>query len=383
MKLFNYYAALADLSKVLKNSKGEYSTFKKAQSYDFIPHITKRNYNQNEKRIATLQQDLDSMADEDNKALLGINSQQAEEISKIKGHITTLKRQRSRLMSQLNAMNADLRPGIQHYGADFSKLANFFPDTNLRKLEEIQQFHQNLSGILQSEFEENQIKLQALINLTSTDINLLEKQIIELGDTAKLSKAVLDRYSALDNELKSLIAENNAFDKINRLKVVADRYKVDWDNLQQELLIELQNEINIQMDKINDKIYNGEKKAPVLSIPDGSHYTFMTPDDSGTGTNYKGMIVLDLAVLLLTPLPAIAHDSFILKQIGDTPLENILKIYSTYDKQIFISIDKEDSYSKKSQEIMDDTAVLHLSEDGNELFGWAWNTKNNKKPGLN
>lgn len=45
------------------------------------------------------------------------------------------------------------------------------------------------------------------------------------------------------------------------------------------------------MDKINGKIYNGHKKAPILNIPDSSHYTFMTPDDSGTGTNYKGMIV--------------------------------------------------------------------------------------------
>lgn len=375
MKLFNYYAALSDLAKVAKNSKSEHLTFKKAQSYDFIPNITKKKYQQNEKRIAELQQNLLSMADENNKALLGIDSQQAEEISKIKGHISALKRQRSRLISQLNAMKADMRPDIQQYGADFSKLSQFFPDTDLRKLEEIQQFHQNLSGILQSEFEEGQEKIQSLINLTNKDINSLEQQIIELGATAKLSKVVLDRYSTLDNELKSLTAENNAYDRLGGLKVVADRYKEDLDNLQKEQLSELQTEINIQMDKINDKIYSGHKKAPILTIQDGNRYTFMTPDDSGTGTNYKGMIVFDLAALSLTPLPAIAHDSYILKQIGDAPFENILKIYSSCDKQVFISIDKEDSYSEQSQEIMNKTAVLHLSEGGNELFGWAWNEK--------
>ncbi|HEY8364769.1 MAG TPA: DUF2326 domain-containing protein [Haloplasmataceae bacterium] len=88
--------------------------------------------------------------------------------------------------------------------------------------------------------------------------------------------------------------------------------------------------------------------------------------------------MFDLAALFLTPLPAIAHDSFILKQIGDTPFENILKIYSSNEKQIFISIDKEESYSKKAQEIMKNTEVLYLSEDGNELFGWAWNEKQQK-----
>jgi len=383
MKLFNLYSTLADLLKVYKNSKNEHSTFKKAQSFDFIPRITKRKYKQNEKRIHELEKELASMADENNNALLGIDSQEAEEISSIKGYITILKRQRSRLMSQLNAMRADLRPEIKQYGADFSKLANFFPDTNLRKLEEIQQFHKNISGILQSEFEENQAKLQSMIDLTTNDINSLEKQIIELGDTAKLSKVVLDKYSAIDNELKTLIAENNSYDKLNTLKTTEKSYKENLENLQQELLIELQNEINIQMEKINDKIYDGEKKAPILNIPNASNYTFMTPDDSGTGTNYKGMIVFDLSVLRLTPLPAVAHDSFILKQIGDTPFENILKIYSSYEKQIFITIDKEDSYSEKAQEMMENTSVLYLSEGGNELFGWAWNEKNAKRPGLN
>lgn len=165
MKLFNLYSTLADLLKVYKNSKSEHSTFKKAQSFEFIPRITKMKYKQNEKRIYELEKELASMADENNKVLLGIDSQEAEEISWIKGHITTLKRQRSRLMSQLNAMRADLSPEIKQYGAHFSKLANFFPDTNLRKLEEIQQFHKNISGILQSEFEENQAKLQSMIVL--------------------------------------------------------------------------------------------------------------------------------------------------------------------------------------------------------------------------
>ena len=42
-------------------------------------------------------------------------------------------------------------------------------------------------------------------------------------------------------------------------------------------------------------------------------YTFNTPDDTGTGNAYKGLVVFDLAVLLLTRLPLIIHDSIILK----------------------------------------------------------------------
>ena len=55
-------------------------------------------------------------------------------------------------------------------------------------------------------------------------------------------------------------------------------------------------------------IYNGQNKAPIISFGD-SNYSFTTPDDTGTGTSYKSMIVYDLAVLSLTGLPILVHDS--------------------------------------------------------------------------
>ena len=91
------------------------------------------------------------------------------------------------------------------------------------------------------------------------------------------------------------------------------------------------------------------------------------------------MILFDLAVLKLTALPAVAHDSFMLKQIEDSVLEKLLEMYSKSDKQVFIAIDKETSYSDRAQEILNDSAVLRLSADGNELFGRSWDKKNKEE----
>lgn len=63
------------------------------------------------------------------------------------------------------------------------------------------------------------------------------------------------------------------------------------------------------MKQFNDSFYSDARKAPRLHFNSYNSYTFETPDDTGTGTNYKGIVLYDLAILYLTTLPDIAHDS--------------------------------------------------------------------------
>ena len=89
------------------------------------------------------------------------------------------------------------------------------------------------------------------------------------------------------------------------------------------------------------------------------------------------MIVFDLAILSLTNLPALIHDSLIFKNIGDQPIEKILEIYETFpEKQIFIALDKSSSYNSSStEEILNKNAVLTLSDNDASLFGRCWSKK--------
>ena len=88
-----------------------------------------------------------------------------------------------------------------------------------------------------------------------------------------------------------------------------------------------------------------KKKPPKLQLW-SSKYLFDTPDDTGTGTSYKSLIVFDLSILKLTNLPALIHDSPVLKNIGDEPLEKLIELYTQFSKkQIFIAIDKASSYN--------------------------------------
>ncbi len=74
----------------------------------------------------------------------------------------------------------------------------------------------------------------------------------------------------------------------------------------------------------------------------------------------KGLVVYDLAVLSLTKLPLLVHDSVVLKQISDDAIEKIIELYSSCGKQVIIALDKQDSYSEKTSRLLGESAVLRL-----------------------
>ncbi len=195
----------------------------------------------------------------------------------------------------------------------------------------------------------------------------------EIASATDLSKAILQQYAAIDNELKGLQAANGNFDKRQTLSENSKTYKNILNQLIIDQLASMQFDINEKMKELNDVIYDKRKTGPILHISDSAHYTFSTPRDSGTGSQYKGLIVFDLALLELTNLPVVVHDSVLLKHIEDNAIEKIFELYSKTQKQIFIAIDKEESYTPKTQELLDKSKVLQLSSEGNELFGRSWN----------
>ncbi len=72
-------------------------------------------------------------------------------------------------------------------------------------------------------------------------------------------------------------------------------------------------------------------------------------------------------------MPAIAHDSLILKNISDGAIDGIMKIYAKSKKQIFIAFDKQDAYKDDTKKILTDNMILKLSDNNCELYGESWN----------
>ncbi|HEM3692079.1 TPA: DUF2326 domain-containing protein [Streptococcus suis] len=134
------------------------------------------------------------------------------------------------------------------------------------------------------------------------------------------------------------------------------------------------------MREFNNIIYPDISKSPQLNLKAHNSYSFHTPDDDSTGTKFKRMILYDLAILYLTNLPAIAHDSLLLSNISYQATEALLKLYDQsklLNKQVFLAFDKASSYSPETNQLLSENTVLRLSSDGNELYGISWNKGEN------
>ena len=54
-------------------------------------------------------------------------------------------------------------------------------------------------------------------------------------------------------------------------------------------------------------------------------------------------------------------------KIAINPLFNLYP-----QKQVIIAIDKKNSYTDETQKILDESVILNLGSNGNELFGKSW-----------
>lgn len=374
LKLTDLYSGIEAQSKITAEAKDKYTTFKKAQKYQYIPFVTKQSdYDKNETRIAELTEQAEELARKSSSGLLDLDSMQAEQLSILQGKLSNFKRQRSRLLSQLRAIRVDRDLGKKGFKRNYDDLLRFFPEVDIKRIEAIEGFHKQLAGILKKEFSETEENMQAALDLIEAEMKQIEADISQMAKTTDLSKVVLEQYATIDKELKTLRAANENYTKTTQLSEVAKAYEAELNRLVVEQIAIMQQEINSEMVDINNTIYSGRKTAPTLTITDASHYTFFTPRDGGTGAQYKGLVVFDLAMLALTRLPAVAHDSVMLKHIEDDAIEKILELYVGSSKQVFIAMDKEGSYTKKSQEIMEASKVLQLSPGEGALFGRTWN----------
>lgn len=375
-RLFGETQQIKDLKANEKEKAEEKKAYKAAQKYHLVRHITtKKALKQATEERDKLQEELNDLIRSKDREVEQADLSRSDEAAAINRKLAALRRNRSRLKSQLEALYINIDGHTAVTRGDIRDLAFFFPDVNIVELQSIEDFHQRLRAVLESEMSEERAQLQSSIDNLDAEIRALEEQYRSLGIPTRLPTPFLQNYSDLTMRINDLNAQIDSFQKN---KDVDDAHKAATAALkaaQEKELPRIAGEINAQMVRISDEILGPEREAPRLDLKDGKSYTFGTSTNRGTGNNYKNLIIYDLSILTKTDLPAFIHDSFLLTDIGDTPTGAIVKQYIKTEpsgKQVFIALDKTKSYGEETDKDLNDHQVLYLSEDGNELFGWSW-----------
>ena len=380
-KMFNVFAFIEEYKSVYDDKSKRTKVRDDATKLGEMTNVarTKKEYNANEKEIERLKAELQKLMDREDAELSQEETDNLDKASEIRGQLTVLKRRRSRLVSQLNAVKANMSGGLVPVEEDLSELSEFFPDVDVQKLSQIEHFHDKMQRILSQEMGDEIAQLQILIDAVSAEMARLQEAQRKLGVPVTVSKKFMDQVVDIQRKIDILTAKNKAYDKTAKLKTEKKDAKIQLEDVRETQLQVVETSINQEMTRLNDYIYGGERYAPTIKFGNSRSgkptYDFWTEDDTGAGTNFKGLIIFDLALLRLTELPVIAHDSNIFKNIADLPIDKIMELYNQSKKQIFIAFDKEDTFYDVTRDIVHSTKVIELHENGGELFGWSWAKK--------
>ena len=375
VKLFDRYKDVEVFNGRLEEQKKKLAAYREARKYRFVPDLVggKTQYDENVAQIRSLQVELDNLTAEQVEDQKGIDIEKSRIKSQLQASKLRLETEMQSKQRRLNLLNMSLEYGLYPTEADLSALQEFFPEVNIRKLYEVEKYHQKLAAILDEQFSAERQSVEGEIADLQEQIKALQTQISELGFVGNLSKEFLDKHSEIKGRIDALKAQNEAYLTLTDLQDARKKADEMLNRAIEDILADIERSINDKMKEFNDSLFTESRKAPHLHFNEYNSYRFETPDDTGTGSNYKGMVVYDLAVLYLTALPAIAHDSLILKNIGDGAVDGIMKIYAQSRKQVFIAFDKQAAYMPDTQKILADNTVLKLSDGNCELYGESWN----------
>lgn len=373
LKLFGHYRILASIRSMEEELGIKSSQLKSRQRQK----VDIEKIESNQKTIESLRNRLQKLlknSEEAQLALFGFDTQTFERITAIQKELNSFVRKRNRLQSQLNAIKSNIADNKVDTASEFDSLVHFFPNTNIKAFEEIEYFHKKIREILSEEMDEEIERLQPLIGEYDKEITRLNLKIKESGLAKEMSERVLSQcvnvsksIDKLEEETAELIHQK----ELQEARAEAEQILEQLIQQQTEKLDEMQDDINLRMEIINGVVTEKQETAPLLYITPQKEIVFETPSNTSEGTAYKSLVVYDLSILELRPIPALIHDSNILKRIEDVHLERILERYQTSRRQVFIAFDKADSTTTKAHKILEETAILRLS-DGNELFGRSW-----------
>ncbi len=348
-----------------------------AQKYNIVysPIKTISDLKFAKQEIKRLQDEVELMIKEQNMTSLGIDENISQKDIDLKSEQICLYKEKKTLSIHFKALQEMTGDSLLMDENDRQKLVEFFPDIDVKPIFEINEFQKRLSENVNQEVNDQKEDLSNKINVIQKKIDEINTELLQNNISPRIPKTFLDTIYEKRKQIQKLEDQVFLFEKVKSFKERARTISQQMNKDYGYVLSEMENDINTKLKELNDNIYLEERIPPYLNLKDFSHYSYKTPNDKGTGTEYKSLILFDLTILDLTFLPFIINDSMLFKNIWDEPVEGLFKLYNKAKKQIFIAIDRINVFSFNIQKIITNHEVAKLGKDDQTLFGFTWSKK--------
>ncbi len=376
-KIFGRYGEIKEYKEEIDQINDKKKALAEARKHDFLPKkINKKEYEKNEEKISELKYSLGNIVNKADKKITQEDLEQAYETESITSGINELKSKQRNLIAKEKLLERNIENKKEPTNEDIEKLKSFFPGVDFERLEFVLNFHRKITGILSSEMEEEANSIENSLKAINTEIKIKEDELRKKGNHVNINADVFEEYSQQKNEIFILKSSNDRYLEDKELTDRRKRASSELTKKEKIVLNSIFQSLNEKIASYEEYIFSDDRKPPTIKMTSKSGYEYRAEQNKGTKAAYKSLVIFDLALLNLTEIPFMIHDSFIFNNIGDSQLEKILELYlKEKKKQIFIAFDKANSYKGNTKTIIDQHCVLQLSDNGNELYGESWAKK--------
>lgn len=370
--LFEHMTDIAEEKSVLDAHNERKKLISKSMNAEIIPKINKAQYKTNQKIITDNTNTIEALKRGFTGALSAYEALFDEELRKLQQQKNEFSSQKKDVLVKIDRIKRDLLGVTPRLTANIALVKEFFPNVDTKRLEQVESFHQNISKMVQRELKKDLELYSERLSNFNVEIDSLDNKI-RLG---LASKGTPDDMFTRVFELKELAdkaaEENNFYDKKKAIEKEALLSKERLEAIYVDIFLSIEAVMNIKLKNFNNVVYGPSRNASQLRIKNANSYNFISPEDTGTGKSYAGLVGFDLAMLSLTHLPFIIHDSVIYKNIEVPATRNIIRILASVKrKQIFLSFDEATKFGAKVERLLRIHTVLKLSDD-DLLYNKDW-----------
>lgn len=377
-RLIDLFGRSTDISaekKVIDDQKGRKKLIADSMNAKIIPSINKTQFGVNNKTIAENALQIEQLKQGFSGALSAYEALFDESLRHVQQRKNELANLRSEIQTKVIRLQREIHGITPRLTANIALVVEYFPTVNVERLEQVAAFHQKIGNIVKKELRDELIAAQLEESNFTSEIASLEQQI----QTALKSKGMPDDLFKRVFDLKEITdkasEENKYFEQKSQLENTIKISGSRLDKIYSKIFLDIDAKINLKLKAFNKVVYGPSRNSSELRIKGSNSYIFTSPEDTGTGKSYAGLIGFDLAMLSLTRLPFVIHDSVIYKNIEVPAIKRILRILAIIkSKQVFLSFDEAKKYGPQAEQLLKKFTVLKLSNN-DLLYVRDWRDK--------
>ena len=377
IKIFNQYETLKSLVIDRDSKDKQLKAVKKLFGTDFLPpNIKQSKYNDNLKEIEKITGEVQDIKQDLAAFSVSIRDVIDREIIKLKEEKDSLLNYKFELINKRNALQCSLTKDKHFKTKGIIELQEILPSINVDKLAQIESFHDSIFAILSQECRNALKNVNEELHDLDLRIEQINREITNKLQTVDMPTVLVDKVYDLALDLSKLKSENDLYEKQHTLQENIKNLAKDIDVAMEEKLSNIARKINAEIYKTCQQIYGDSYKSPVFAA-DSKNYSYENRDNTGAGAKALSLIIFDMAILKLTDLPVLIHDSRLYDSLEKRAICDLLPYYDIPTKQTFIALEDINTLSAKAQKFAEEKSVINLNSTFT-LYDIIWKESSKK-----